>query len=142
MFTRILLPVDISDPDDAARSTAVAVGLAQHHGAALEVIYVLPSMGMSIVGAAFNEGFERDAMAEAERQLGQWVADTVPAAIPARHHVAHGSIYDEVLRAASTLACDLIVIGAHRPALRDYLLGPNAARVVRHANQSVMVVRD
>jgi hypothetical protein len=30
---------------------------------------------------------------------------------------------------------------AHSPDLKDYLLGPNAARVVRHANQSVMVIR-
>ncbi len=33
-------------------------------------------------------------------------------------------------------------IGSHRPELKDYLLGPNAARVVRHANCSVLVVRD
>ena len=35
----------------------------------------------------------------------------------------------------------LIVIGAHRPDLKDYLLGPHAARVVRHAECSVLVVR-
>lgn len=33
-------------------------------------------------------------------------------------------------------------MAAHRPALKDYLLGPNAARVVRHSNCSVLVVRD
>jgi nucleotide-binding universal stress UspA family protein len=26
--------------------------------------------------------------------------------------------------------------------LKDYLLGPNAAKVVRHSNRSVLVVRD
>ncbi|MBT6187404.1 MAG: universal stress protein, partial [Rhodospirillales bacterium] len=31
---------------------------------------------------------------------------------------------------------------SHRPALKDYLLGPNAAQVVRHADVSVLVVRD
>ena len=44
-------------------------------------------------------------------------------------------------RAANRLGCDLIVVGAHRPELGDYLLGPNAARIVRHADQSVFVVR-
>jgi nucleotide-binding universal stress UspA family protein len=33
------------------------------------------------------------------------------------------------------------VVGAHRQDLKDYLLGPNAARVVRHADCSVYVVR-
>ena len=37
---------------------------------------------------------------------------------------------------------DLIIMASHRPELQDYLLGPNAARVVRHANCSVLVVRD
>jgi nucleotide-binding universal stress UspA family protein len=46
------------------------------------------------------------------------------------------------MRLADKLGCDAIVMAAHRPELRDYLLGPNAARVVRHANQSVLVVRD
>ena len=57
-------------------------------------------------------------------------------------HVAHGSIYHEIMRLADELGCDAIVLVAHRPELRDYLLGPNASRVVRHANQSVLVVRD
>lgn len=40
------------------------------------------------------------------------------------------------------LGADLIVMASQRPELKDYLLGPNAARVVRHAEQSVLVVRE
>ncbi|MBS28951.1 MAG: hypothetical protein CL566_08540 [Alphaproteobacteria bacterium] len=36
---------------------------------------------------------------------------------------------------------DIIVIPAHRPYVGDYLLGSNAARVARHADQSVLIVR-
>ena len=42
---------------------------------------------------------------------------------------------------SEAIKADLIVMGSHRPELRDYLLGPNAARVVRHAPCSVVVVR-
>jgi nucleotide-binding universal stress UspA family protein len=66
----------------------------------------------------------------------------MPEGVKAEAHVAHGSIYDEILRLADKLGCDAIVMAAHRPELRDYLLGPNASRVVRHAKQSVLVVRD
>jgi nucleotide-binding universal stress UspA family protein len=41
----------------------------------------------------------------------------------------------------SPYEADLIVVGSHRPAMKDYLLGTNAARVVRHAHCSVLVVR-
>ena len=53
----------------------------------------------------------------------------------------HGSVYKEILEVADSIGADLIVLTSHRPARSDYLLGPNAARVVRHAKQSVFVVR-
>ena len=46
-----------------------------------------------------------------------------------------------ILAAAKEYAADLIIMGSHRPELQDYLLGPNAARVVRHSAKSVLVVR-
>jgi nucleotide-binding universal stress UspA family protein len=57
----------------------------------------------------------------------------VPDHIEVHPHVLHGKIYDEILRAADKLGVDVIVMGSHRPELKDYLLGPNAARVMRHA---------
>jgi hypothetical protein len=54
----------------------------------------------------------------------------------------HGTVYHEVLKAADKLGVDVIVLSAHRPAFKDYFLGSNAARIVRHAKQSVYVVRN
>jgi nucleotide-binding universal stress UspA family protein len=66
----------------------------------------------------------------------------VPDAIPCKRIISEGKIYQEILRAADAVKADLIVMGSHRPELSDFLLGPNAARVVRHARCSVMVVRE
>ena len=44
--------------------------------------------------------------------------------------VTHGaSIYAEILGAAEEAQADLVIVGSHRPAMKDYLLGTNAARV-------------
>jgi len=48
----------------------------------------------------------------------------------------------EILRVAEEAGADLIVVGSHRPAMKDYLLGTNASRVVRHARCSVLVARE
>ena len=57
--------------------------------------------------------------------------------------VTHGaSIYAEILAVAEQAEADLVVVGSHRPAMKDYLLGTNAAPVVRHARCSVLVARD
>jgi hypothetical protein len=45
------------------------------------------------------------------------------------------------LGVAEEAGADLVVVGSHRPAMKDYLLGTNAARVVRHARCSVLVAR-
>ncbi|HJO73056.1 MAG TPA: universal stress protein [Rhodospirillales bacterium] len=45
-------------------------------------------------------------------------------------------------RIAEDIECSLIVMASTQPEHQDYFLGPNAARVVRHAKCSVLVVRD
>ncbi len=54
-------------------------------------------------------------------------------------HLCHRN--EEILRVAREIEADLILLAAHRPELKDFLLGPNAARVVRHFDGSVLVVR-
>jgi nucleotide-binding universal stress UspA family protein len=42
---------------------------------------------------------------------------------------------------AAKIGADCIIIGSHKPGLRDFLLGSTSARVVRHAPCSVHVLR-
>lgn len=142
MFTSILLPVDLAAEASWKKPLALAAELAGRGGATIHAMTVVPDFGMSIVGSYFGEDFEHKALADAAERLKAWADEHVPAGVTAQTHVAHGRIYDEILRAAEKLGCDAIVLGAHRPDFGDYLLGPNAARVVRHARQSVLVVRD
>jgi len=141
MFRSILLTVDLADGPSAARTAEAAFRLARADGAEIHVLTVQPTMGMAIVGAQFAPDFEEKALAEAHRQLDAWVTAHAPEDVPLTAHLAQGRIYDQVIRTADRLGCDLIVMGAHRPEFSDYLLGPNAARVVRHAAQSVLVIR-
>lgn len=138
MFKTILVAVDLNEMAGAERLAAAARLLASG-GGAIHVINVLPPMGMPMVGAAFEPEHERKAQAEAQATLRDWVSKALPEGTQA--HVATGTIYDIVLREAKQIGADAIIVGAHRPELKDYLVGPNAARIMRHANQSVMVVR-
>ncbi|MGI9498639.1 MAG: universal stress protein, partial [Geminicoccaceae bacterium] len=56
--------------------------------------------------------------------------------------VHQGSAYREILKDAFAEGIDLIVMASPRSTGPDDLLGPNIARVVRHAKCSVLVVRD
>lgn len=142
MYKTILLPVDLGEEASWAKALPTAVASAKAFGASLHVMTVVPDFGMSIVGQYFPDGYEAQALGEAEKRLTAFASEHVPPELSCRTVVAHGSVYGEILRVAQAAKADLIIMGSHRPALQDYLLGPNAARVVRHATQSVMVVRN
>ena len=142
MFKTILVPIDVDQESSWARALPVAEQLAKDYGAELHAIVVVPTMGMSVVGSFFPPDFEEKALSAAQGKLDEVIGKVAKNAGAIKTHVAHGTIYEEVLAAARKLNCDLIVMTSHRPELKDYLLGPNAARVMRHAKQSVFIVRD
>jgi nucleotide-binding universal stress UspA family protein len=79
---------------------------------------------------------------DAEKKLKEIADKHIPKDLYAGVVVENGTVYREVVEAAKDLNIDQIVMGAHRPSLADFLLGPNSARVARHAGCSVTVVRD
>ncbi len=138
MFKKVLIPVDVAVAQDAKKLLAVAKTLTAGWSCELHVATVIPNVGMAIVGSYFDAKFESDSQSAAKTELATIVAGS---GLEAEQHVLNGRIYDAILSKADELGADLILIGAHQPELSDYLLGANAARVVRHAKQSVMVIR-
>lgn len=141
MSRKVLLPIDLGDPDSWRKPLAEALSMLGSDGV-LHVVSVLPDFGMTQVGTFFDKDFEHGALKAFGAALAEWTQANLPESVEVHPHILHGSIYDEILRAADKLGIDVIVMGAHRPALKDYLLGPNAASIVRHARCSVYVVRD
>jgi nucleotide-binding universal stress UspA family protein len=142
MFNRILVSIDVEHKSSWTKALPAAAKLARDNDAPLHVMAVVPPVGSSFVSSFFPADYESKMLDAAKEQLAQVVSESDLGDIEVKMHLAHGTVYEEILGAANTLACDLIVLSAHRPELQDYLLGPNAARVVRHAGQSVLVVRD
>ena len=142
MFNRILVPVDLAEDEQMERVLKVGAELAQSNDAELHVMTVLPTYSMPIVGSYFPKTHEKEALEAVRTALKEKLDALEPPPKGMKGHVTTGTIYDEIMRAADKLKCDLIVMASNRPELQDYLLGPNAARVVRHARQSVFVVRD
>lgn len=142
MTKSVLCAVDISHPGDT-EVLEIANKLARLDDASLDVITVVPNLGVTLVGSYFDENFQSQLVTDTQKSLKDLVAKVVgdDRNKDIRHLVTTGSIYEEILEVANQINADLIVIGAHKPQLREFLLGPNAARVVRHSKCSVYVVR-
>ena len=143
MSKSILCAVDLSNIETVGKVLERAAKLAALEGAQLDVVTVLPDFGESWVSGFFEEHHHEKAVKETSTKLREVCEQIVGSERNAdiRHLVATGTAYQEILKTAKAAGTDLIIIGAHKPGFQDYLLGPNAARVVRHSDCSVFVVR-
>ncbi len=139
MFKNILVPVDLSVKGDAPNLLKATRALTAPWDCEIHVVTVIPDVGAPIVGSYFDKNFEAGSREEATKELAAAIADS---GITAQHGVLIGKAYDCILTKADAVEADLIIIGAHQTELGKYLLGSNAARVVRHSKQSVLVMRD
>ena len=138
-FEEILVPVDLSHDSSWREALPTAINQAQHAGAKLHIVTVIPEEPPQL--AWLPDDYSDKMIAYVKPKLAKLVEEHVPADVKVEQHMRQGSIYKEVVELAQEQGIDLIVLASHRPALKDYLLGPNAAKVVRHAECSVMVIR-
>ena len=141
MFKTLLQTVDVNDLNGSERPAEVAKTMAERDGAELHIMNVVPDYGMSIVGSFFSADHNKAILQEAKVALETWAGERFADISKLRLHVDQGTIYDLVLKEAEHVSADAIIVGAHKSQLKDYLIGPNAARISRHAKQSVFVVR-
>ncbi|WP_025898265.1 universal stress protein [Sneathiella glossodoripedis] len=142
MFSHILVAIDLDHKETWQKMFTEAIAYASQEGSVLHVMTVVPDFGTSLVGSFFPKDHKEKMISQTNEKLHKIVSDNIPSGIKVQHIVGYGNAYEEILRMQKKLSCDLIIIGSHRPHMKDYLLGPNAARVVRHANCSVLVIRD
>jgi nucleotide-binding universal stress UspA family protein len=140
MYRNILLPIDLNEESSWGTALPLAIEFCRAFGPSLHVLTVVPSLAMGVM--AYLPGDAGRKLTEAAAAtLADFVEENVPDTVNAHAVVGQGTVYQVILEVAEQVGADLVIMAAHRPALSDYLLGPNAARVVRHASCSVLVVR-
>jgi len=141
MYKEILISIDLGAETSWVKALPTAIALCRTFEAQLHVVNVVPDFGPSLVSQYFPEGHEEQMIGNADKALHALVKEQVPDDIAVQCIVAKGGIHHEIIDTAKRIGADLIVMQSHHPELSDYLLGPNAAHVVRHSDCSVMVVR-
>lgn len=136
MYKTILIPVDMSNTETAISM----IELGKEHGAEdaqiilLHVIEDIPNWVAAEMPSSILEQSRKSIQEELQ-------AIAKAAAIKVDVVIRSGHPYRTILDKADEEDVDLIVISSHKPGLQDYFLGSTAAKVVRHARCSVLVVR-
>ena len=136
MFKTIIVPVDLSHTEqaDTMLATAKQLGGDDVHVILLNVVEDIPkhaSVDMPV-------GFADKCKQSAEETLGTIAkASGMNANVVVRVGKPHATI----LGVANEKNADMIIVTSHQPGMQDYLLGSTAAKIVRHAKCSVVVLR-
>jgi universal stress protein F len=136
MYKTILVPIEMSHIEIGKSM----IEIARKHGdketriILLNVIEDIPNWAAV--------GLPKDMLESSRQSTTEEVQALAKAAsIRADVEIRSGHPYKNILEKAKEEKVDLIIIASHKPGFQDYLLGSTAAKVVRHAPCSVLVVR-
>jgi universal stress protein F len=144
MYNSILVPIDISEED----LTNMVIPYVQTHAVLnttkVHFLAVVPFQTFySSLGLAYSAEMPNihEMQQNALSKLNDIVKNFRLPLEKTETHIADGSPKDQILKFADKISADLIIIASHRPNITTYLLGSNAADIVRHAKCPVLVVR-
>jgi nucleotide-binding universal stress UspA family protein len=144
MYKKILVPIDLADPELAKPAIASAVTMADEPNGTIRYVNVLPLTPV-MLAEYVPPDFEVQQRKSAEDALAIIAKETGIDPTRVSATVRQGGVYQEILEEANSIEADLIVMSSHRPqraSVRTYFLGSNAGHVVRYAKCSVLVVRE
>uniref|UniRef100_A0A7V4LCJ3 Universal stress protein n=1 Tax=Desulfobacca acetoxidans TaxID=60893 RepID=A0A7V4LCJ3_9BACT len=143
--------VGVNKSEESQLALRHACHLLEHFDAQIDAIYVKPDVvEMARQGAYAPFATKSDIERELEKEASQVVGEIFEACevclggkVPCDPLVAVGDPAEEILHAADTGGYDLIVLGGpSRSTLRGLLLGAVHNKVLLHARQPILIVRN
>ena len=141
MFSKILVPVDLSTENMTERLCNAANDLAQKYGSEVSLITVMPDYGMPLVASYFPEGAQEKLKVEMKQKLTD-LADK-HFSVPVECKLTQGKRRTAILKEIEDVNPDLVMMGCRRKKSRrnQRLLGATGTVVSDRAGCSVMIVR-
>ena len=143
MFQKVLVPVDLGEPDFSQQALKLALREVKENGAELHLITVVPGFSNALVASYFSEEEHVKAVKKVAKQLKKFAADKLPDKVKPVLKVYEGSPAESILLHIKRKEIDLVLMSAHhRSKLNEFLLGSVSARVAERANCSVMLLKN
>jgi nucleotide-binding universal stress UspA family protein len=146
---KILVAVDKSE--ESQQALQYTCHLLEHFPAEVDALYVKPDIVEMVADSSYapfatKGDVERAVETDAQKILDdiiEYCEICVGGKIPCQPKVAVGEPADEILNFAQEGAYDMIVLGSHgRSSLRGFFLGAVHAKILHHALQPVMILRN
>ena len=142
MFKKVLLPVDLTEPEYIHQALQLALREVRDNDAELHLITVVPGFANSFVASFFSESDHQKAVTEVARKLKEFAASELPDEVKPVLKVYEGSPAELIVEYVRKKNIDLVLMSAHhRSRVDEFLLGSVSARVVERVTCSVMLLK-
>ncbi|MCG6268724.1 universal stress protein [Vibrio furnissii] len=138
IFKRVLIPIDLSFTDMVKQEVEVALALIEPSGV-IDIVYdakthhsLAPTVSDSVFSKQHQHAFD---------SLKEILKHCVPRPNRGSAMIRNGVVADEILRQAKKSSVDAIVMVSKSPKLSSYINGSTAAKIVRHSDCSVFVLK-
>ena len=139
MFKNILVAIDLADDTQNDTLLRAAAEIANAGNSDVYLLHIVPSAPPH-VSQFLPKSYEKATFKRIQKELIA-LAENCDLKDIKDASVRSGDAYHEILAYANKIGANLIIVASHRPHLSDYLLGTTAARIVRHASCSTLVIR-
>ncbi|MBL0944809.1 MAG: universal stress protein [Hydrogenophaga sp.] len=145
MFKKILVPTDGSAV--GIKAAAMAAEIAQGSGGQVVGVYVIdpfPYIGIGDASAVGLQSYLNDAKRVAGAALAVVAEACRARGVPfAGDTIERNMVWEGILETAQAEGCDLVVMGSHgRQGVKALILGSVAQKVLTHAKQPVLIVKE
>jgi universal stress protein F len=140
MFKKILVPIDLAEPQMTSFAVGYAETLAKTFDGDIRLASVqslTPVKFLDYLPQDFNESIKQGL----ESELATVAAEIDRPAERISTALLFGPVYQTILAEAEKWGSDVIVVCSHRPGMDRFLIGSNASAIVSHATCPVLVLR-
>ena len=144
MLQKLLVPIDLVEPEFVKRASEEAQRLAKPFNSEVRLVNVqslVPIRFLDYVPEDFDRGLERNARKALEAEMAELAEKIDLPQGRVSSTVLFGPVHHVILEEAERWGADLILISSHRPGMERFLIGSTASAIVKQAKCSVLVLR-
>ena len=138
---KIIVPIDFSQHSDYALETAAT--LAKKNDAEIIALHMLEMSDVMLTRGETQTSMETVFFLKlAEKKFGEFLQKDYLTGVNVTPMVKHFKVFSEVSDVAKDQNADLIIMGSHGTSgLKEFFIGSNTEKVVRHSDIPVLVVK-
>lgn len=139
MYNNLLLVIDLNNQETAKKvvETALQIGTNKPN-IVYRIATIIEPVDDSFISAFLPKNFDKSLVQEVNNALHRFTQTHFPPEAKLQHIVAHGTIYEEVVRISEETNSDLILMLASS---KENKFSNNTRRVIKYGSKPVLVLK-